>query len=134
MTSCVLDTDLVIAALDRSDVHHDDAVRAVRGASRDGVGLLLSLINYAETLVRPAQDEFTLRLAVDAISAMGIALVAPSVAVAREAARLRGQNISLADGFALATARVHQAHLATFDRRVRRSLDAAGVTLLPGLG
>lgn len=133
MTSCVLDTDLVIAALDRSDAHHRDAVRAVRQADRDGVELLLSTINYAEALVRPARDPITLRVAVDAISAIGITLVAPSAAVAREAARLRSQSISLADGFALATARQHQSHIATFDHRVRRCVDAAGVTLLPGL-
>jgi predicted nucleic acid-binding protein len=65
---------------------------------------------------------------------MSIRLVAPTAPVAREAARLRGLNISLADGFALATARAHGAWLATFDQRVRRSLDSAEVELAPSLG
>lgn len=101
------------------------------------MSLLLSLANYAEALVRPTENTDTLSAAVDAIAAidaMGIALVAPTARISREAARLRAGNISLADGFALATARANQAHLATFDRRVRRSLGPAGVTLLPGLG
>ena len=129
MSACVLDTDVVIAALDRSDAHHDKAVHALRAMAEQEVGLLLSLINYAETLVRPAETERTLRAAISAIDAMGIKLVAPTAPVAREAARLRGLNISLADGFALATAKAHNASVATFDRRVRRSLGAAGVEL-----
>jgi len=93
----------------------------------------MSMINYAETLVRPAQHDKTLRAAVRAIEAMGVALIAPSPSVAREAARLRGLNISLADGFALATAQARTAHVATFDRRVQRALGAAGLELAPGI-
>ena len=63
-----------------------------------GIELLLSLVNYAETLVRPAEDERTLRAAVEALTALGIRLVAPTPAIARDAARHRGLNISLADG------------------------------------
>ena len=95
----------------------------------NNVLLLLSLINYAETLVRPAENEETLRTAVTAIDALGIQLLAPTAAIARDAARLRGANISLADGFALATARAHTASVATFDRRVRRATDAARIEL-----
>jgi predicted nucleic acid-binding protein len=133
MTVCVLGTDVVIAALDRADAHHEDAVAAVRAFNADGTALLLSLINYAEALVRPADHESTLRAAVAAIEAMGVRPVAPTAPIAREAARLRGLNISLADGFALATARAHRAWIATFDRRVRRSVDRAGVDLAPAL-
>jgi predicted nucleic acid-binding protein len=43
-------------------------------------------------------------------------------------------NISLADGFALATAQAQRATLATFDRRVRRALPKAGLTLATQLG
>jgi predicted nucleic acid-binding protein len=133
VTACVLDTDVVIAALDRQDAHHRAAVRALRELTRDGVSLLLSLVNYAETLVRPAQDDRALRAAVSAIDALGVGLVAPTAPLAREAARLRAHNISLADGFALATARAHGAWLATYDRRVQRALPEAGVELAPAL-
>jgi predicted nucleic acid-binding protein len=134
MTACVLDTDVVIAALDRSDAHHEHAAHALRAMAAVETRLLLSLVNYAETLVRPSENDRTLRAAVAAIDAMGIGLVAPTAPVARAAARLRGLNISLADGFALATASAHGASVATFDRRVRRVLESAGLGLAPELG
>jgi predicted nucleic acid-binding protein len=134
MRACVLDTDVVIAALDRADAHHRRAAAAIRSMLDDGVRMLLSIINYAETLVRPAEDEATLRAAVTAIEALGIELVAPTAAIARDAARLRGANISLGDGFALATARAHDASVASFDRRVRRALKATQIDLAPALG
>lgn len=133
MNGCVLDTDVVIAALDRRDAHHPKAAEAIKSLSREGVPLLLSLINYAETLVRPAEDEKTLRSARDALVALGIRLVAPTRAIAVDAARHRALNISLADGFALATAQARDAHVASFDLRVRRALPKVGLNLSPYL-
>jgi predicted nucleic acid-binding protein len=129
VSGCVLDTDVVIAALDRRDAHHKHAAGAIRSMIDDGVPLLLSLINYAEALVRPATDERSLRAAVDALGALGVRLTAPTPTMARDAARHRGLNISLADGFALATAQTHHATVATFDRRVRRALPKVGLEL-----
>jgi predicted nucleic acid-binding protein len=134
VTSCVLDTDVVIAALDRADAHHRRAAKLLRGLHDDNVTLLLSVINYAETLVRPAENESTLRTAVAAIDALGIQLSVPTPAVARDAARVRSLNISLADGFALATARASKASVASFDRRVRRAVQRARLELAPALG
>lgn len=134
MTSCVLDTDVVIAALDRADAHHRAAAKAIRAMIDANVPLVLSLINYAETLVRPAENESSLRTAVAAIDALGIQLSAPTPAIARDAARLRALSISLADGFALATARARDAGVASFDRRVRRAVQSAGLELAPALG
>jgi predicted nucleic acid-binding protein len=133
VSGCVLDTDVVIAALDRRDPHHSEAAKAFKAMSEDGVPLLLSLINYAETLVRPAEEERTLRTARDTLGALGVRLIAPTPAIAVDAARHRGLNISLADGFALATAQAHQAHLASFDRGVRRALLKVGLELAPQL-
>lgn len=129
MSGCVLDTDVVIAALDRRDSHHEDAARAVKAMIDEGIPLLLSLINYAETLVRPAEAEHSLRAAVDALGALGVKLIAPTPAIALDAARHRALKISLADGFALATAQAHQASVASFDRRVRRALPRVGLEL-----
>lgn len=134
MSGCVLDTDVAIAALDRRDAHHAAAARALTAMIDSETPLLLSLVNYAETLVRPAEDETSLRAAVDALSALGIQLVPPTPVIARDAARHRALNISLADGFALATARAQRATLATFDRRVRRALPKAGLALASQLG
>jgi predicted nucleic acid-binding protein len=130
--ACVLDTDVVIAALDRRDAHHEQASAILKGMIEGKVERLLSTINYAEALVRPAGDEQALRKAVDSIGAMGIDLVAPTPAIARDAARLRASSISLADGFALATARASGATVASFDRRVQRALKGARLESAPG--
>lgn len=125
----MLDTDVVIAALDRGDANHGEAADAIKGMIEDDVDLLISTINYAEALVRPAENEKTLRAAVEAIAALGIRPIAPTIAVARDAARHRSMNISLADGFALATATAKSASLASFDRRVRRAVAELGLEL-----
>lgn len=129
MSACVLDTDVVIAALDRRDAHHRQAAKAVAEMIERESPLLLSLVNYAETLVKPAEDERTLRTAIQAIATLGIELIAPTIAIARNAARYRALNVSLGDGFAMATATAHEATLASFDRRVRRALPQAGLEL-----
>lgn len=133
MSSCALDTDVVIAALDRGDAHHRAAARAIDDMLGRDVSLLLSVVNYAETLVRPAEDERTLRMAVEAIATLGVELVSPTPTIARDAARFRALNISLADGFAIATATARGATLATFDRRVRQALPRIGVLLDSGV-
>jgi len=133
VSACVLDTDVVIAALDRRDAHHTRAAAAITAMIAAETELLLSLVNYAETLVKPAESEATLRSAVGALTALGIRLVAPSPAIARDAARHRGLNISLADGFAIATAQARGASVASFDARVRRALRTTGIELATGL-
>lgn len=133
MSACVLDTDVVIAALDRADAHHGAATSAFARFADGRVELLLCTVNYAEALVRPAADERHLRAAVDAISSLGIRLLAPDATLARNAARRRGLGVSLADGFALATAERARADLASFDKRVRRAVKAAGLSLSPAL-
>jgi arsenate reductase len=133
VSDCVLDTDVVIAALDRRDAHHKAAVAALTAMIEGQTRLLLSLVNYAETLVRPAEQADALTVAQDALRVLGIRLVAPTAAIATDAARHRRLNVSLADGFALATAQAHSASVATFDRRVRRALPRIGLALAPEL-
>lgn len=129
----MLDTDVVIAALDRRDAHHRAAAKGLQAMIEHEITLLLSLMNYAETLVKPAENEQTLRTAIDAIAMLGIELVAPTPTIARDAARHRTLDVSLADGFAMATARAYTATLASFDRRVRRALPRAGLELAGAL-
>jgi len=121
VSACVLDTDVVIGALDRQDAHHAAASETLLRMIDAGVTLHLCVINYAEALVRPAQHPDTLTRAIQALGALSIKLESPDPAVARDAARLRSMNISLADGFALATARRLSATLATFDARARKA-------------
>jgi predicted nucleic acid-binding protein len=125
----VLDTDVVIAALDQSDAHHRNAAEAFARFVEEETDLLISAVNYAESLVRPAEDERNLRAAIDAISSLRIRVAAPDAVVARDAARFRALGISLADGFALATAKAHGASVASFDKRVRRALRTASLRL-----
>jgi PIN domain nuclease of toxin-antitoxin system len=103
--------------------------RGLKTLIASGTPLLLSLINYAEMLVRPAGDERDLRAAIDALTTLGIRLVARTPAIAVDAARHRALHISLADGFALSTAQAHRASVASFDRRVRRALPQIGLKL-----
>lgn len=133
MTRCVLDTDVVIAALDRADAHHAAAARAFERWAAGDAELLLCTVNYAEALVRPAESVATMRAAVDAIASLGIRLLAPDAALARNATRRRALGVSLADGFALATGERADAHVASFDRRVRRAIRSAGLSLSPAL-
>ena len=131
--SYVLDSDVVIAALDRADAHHPAAVSGLKRMAAEGHGLALSLVSYAEALVRPAEDPETLQAARAAIRAIGVELVAPTPAIAREAARLRATGVSLADAFVLATARVSGGSVATFDKRVRRAMKQVGIGLAPAM-
>ncbi|HYC81961.1 MAG TPA: PIN domain-containing protein [Solirubrobacterales bacterium] len=133
MAVCVLDTDVVIAALDRDDAHHAAAATAFERFTTRKTELVICTVNYAEALVRPAEDDRSLRAAVDAIASLRIRTSSPDAALARVAARRRALGISLADGFALATAERMGADLASFDRRVRRALDSVDVRLSPAL-
>lgn len=133
MAVCVLDTDVMIAALDRADAHHPSAREAFGRFASTGTELVICTVNYAEALVRPAEDGRTLRAAVDAISSLGIRTSAPDAATARLAARRRALGVSLADGFAIATAERLDADVASFDLRVRRALENVGPRLSKAL-
>lgn len=133
MSRCALDTDVLIAALDLRDAHHGAAAKAFRTWGEAGEELIISSVNYAETVVRPAESSASMEIAVDAIDALGVRVVPATASIARDAAVLRSLGISLADGFALGTARAHEATVATFDRRVRRSLRRAGLQSAPAL-
>jgi predicted nucleic acid-binding protein len=127
LSACVLNSDVVIAGLDRADANHAVASTLLRDLAAAGATLLISAVNYAEVLVRPAEDERTLRTAVDAIAALGIRPVPATGEIARDAARLRARGVGLPDGFALATAVAKTASLASFDRRLARPMREAGV-------
>lgn len=123
----MLDTDVVIAALDRGDAHHREAATAIRAMLDENEELMVSTVNYAEALVKPTQRDATLITAVDAIFSLDIRPIPPSAAIARDAARHRSLGISLAGGFALATAQARSARCASFDRRVRRAMAEVGI-------
>lgn len=115
----VLDADVVIGALDATDVHHVAARELFDGWRRERTQSLLGLANLTEVLIAPAADPVRLRTAREAIAALGITIHAPNEAIAVDAARLRSTHpISLPDAYALATARHAGGRLVTFDQRL----------------
>ena len=130
MSSCVLDTDVVIGALDDADAHHRRAATLIHRLVDGGVLLMVSVVNYTEALVKPATEPATFRRAVEAIADMGIDVMPADDAIGREAARLRHRRLSLGDGFALATALRLRSSLATFDERLRNVARESGLAVV----
>jgi predicted nucleic acid-binding protein len=124
----VLDADVVIGALDRTDAHHAAVRRLFRAWQRDGTPRVVSLVNLTEVLIAPASEPARLRTARAAIAALGIAVHAPTEAIAVDAARLRGRHpISLPDAYAVATARHLDGRLVTFDGKVSKAAGREGL-------
>lgn len=117
----VLDADLLIGALDGSDLHHARARSLLTDWHGRQVTRLISVVNLSEVLVAQAFDHRRLRSAREAISALGVSVHSPSEGVGVDAARLRGRHsISLPDAYCLATARHVTGDVASFDRKVIR--------------
>jgi hypothetical protein len=73
-------------ALDRRDAHHPKARALLLRLISDGIALHLSVINYAEALVKPAENPTTLQQAIEAIVTLGVHLHSPDAGIARDAA------------------------------------------------
>ena len=124
----VLDADVVIGALDNSDSHHAQARRLFTGWERRDDARLISVVNLSEVLVAPAADRRRLQTAREAIAALGVQVHQPGEAVGVEAARMRSTHpISLPDAYCLATARYADAQVASFDEKVLRAAEGAGL-------
>jgi predicted nucleic acid-binding protein len=101
----VLDASVVIAFLDPDDAFHDAAVAALGEHQHDE--LLIPLSGYAEILVAPYRRGKEAVAEVEAFLAdFAIRIEAPTPAIARDAAQLRGasRSIRLPDALVLATA------------------------------
>ena len=121
----VLDTDVVIGALDSSDAHHAQARAWLTAWQRQDTARLLSVVNLSEVLVAPAADRTRLRAARAAITALGIAIHSPNTAIGVDAARLRARHpISLPDAYCLATARHTGSSVASFDGKMLQATKA----------
>lgn len=127
----LLDADVLIGALDRSDAHHAHA-RELFVRARENQDLLsISVVNLTEVLIAPAAEAGKLAAAREAIAALGIAVHQPSEAIAVDAARLRGRHpISLPDAYLLASARHTAATVASFDRKVQQAAEHEGLTTI----
>ena len=131
----VVDADVVIGALDSSDPHHGRARTLFRAWRRNEDDRLISVVNLTEVLVAPAADRRRLRAAREAIAALGLRIHRPGEAIGVEAARLRSTYaISLPDAYCLATARLRDAQVASFDEKVRSTAEREGIARIPTVG
>jgi len=112
----VVDASVLIAYLDRSETHHDAAVRLLEEAVPP---LIVHPITVAEVMVAPTRRS--------AAEAVWSDLVAIGVEIddapldPRALARLRVETgCKMPDCCVLATASTRQAPIATFDERLRR--------------
>jgi predicted nucleic acid-binding protein len=120
----ILDASVLIGLLDTLDAHHGAAVDDVEAADLRGTKLFAPASAYSEALVSFARAG-RLRDACDAIAAMGIAVTPLTAVIGESAAQLRATHdrLRLPDATVLATARVLDAELLTYDDRLARVAD-----------
>jgi predicted nucleic acid-binding protein len=112
-----LDASVAIGFLDPADAHHDRAVSSLRELDRSS--LMMPASAYSETLVRPLATG-NADLVERFIDGLRIEIVPLDRQVARHAAGLRAEHgaLRLPDALVLATARLREAGLLTFDDRL----------------
>lgn len=126
----VLDADVLIGALDGSDLHHSQSRQLFSGWHEQDATRLICVVNLSEVLVAPATQEERLRAAREAIGALGVAVHRPSEAIGVQAARFRARHpISLPDAYCLATASQTDGEVASFDRKILRAAEAERIPL-----
>jgi predicted nucleic acid-binding protein len=127
----LIDADVLIGALDRSDPHHRRA-RALFTRWRDHQDArAVSVVNLTEVLIAPSADMATLAAAREAIAALGVTVHRPNEAVGFEAARLRQRHpISLPDAYCLATAKHTGSVLSSFDQKILTAAKREGIEVV----
>lgn len=124
MGALILDASVLIGLLDTADAHHATAVDDVEAADLAGTDLVAPASAHSEALVSFARAG-RLSDARDAIAAMGIAVTPLTAAIGEDAAQLRAAHgrLRLPDAIVLATARILNAELLTYDDRLARAAD-----------
>jgi predicted nucleic acid-binding protein len=124
----ILDADVLIGALDRSDAHHPRARQLLTECRARQDAVTISVINLGEVLIAPCADPAQLSAAREAIAALGVRVHAPNEAIGIDAARLRQRHpISLPDVYCLATAKHTRSSLASFDEKVLKAAAREGI-------
>jgi predicted nucleic acid-binding protein len=116
-----VDAGVIIAFLDRDDIHHDAARAALSRALDDAERLAIAASALAECLVGPARRSTkAVELARTIMDRLPVSVVHLDAEIATRAASLRARHrsLKLPDALVLATA-VHSDadHLITTDRR-----------------
>jgi predicted nucleic acid-binding protein len=114
-----LDASFAIGFLDPADAHHERAVSSLRELDRAELAMPASV--YSEILVRPLAGGHA-GVIEEFVDALRIEVVPLDRSIARLAAELRVEHrgLRLPDALVLATARLHDARLLTFDDRLSR--------------
>lgn len=118
MGAVALDASFAIGFLDPADAHHERAVSSLR--EFDQATLVMPASAYSETLVRPLATGHA-DLVEEFVDGLRVEVVPLDRAIARRAAELRAEHsaLRLPDALVLATARLREASLLTFDDRLR---------------
>jgi predicted nucleic acid-binding protein len=116
MGVALLDTSVVIAALNRDDALHEAASQAVL-AERDRNALAISALTYAELLVGPLRAGGRALEVVERFAAQ-VRIIDLSPAIAHRAAEERvARGLKLADAVIVATGLLHADLILTADAR-----------------
>lgn len=123
----VLDANVLIAFLDASDAHHDDALGLFEHRFLDGFSA--SALTVAEALVHPVragrQDA-----ALASLSAIGIQVLSLDSSAAADLARVRSQyRLRMPDAVVLHAAITTGSAVATFDESLAAAAVTAGLTV-----
>jgi predicted nucleic acid-binding protein len=115
--SVALDASVAIGFLDPGDPHHERAVASLRDLDR--ASLMMPASAYSETLVRPLETGHA-GVVERFVDGLRIEIVPMDRRIARHAAELRAEHgaLRLPDALVLATARLREAGLLTFDDRL----------------
>lgn len=121
MGPVALDASVVIGFLGKTDAHHVRAVEAFRELGAARTALQIAASAYAEVLVQPFRDGRT-QVVEDFLRQARVDVKAIDRRIAQMAGELRAEHRSLrlGDALVLASARVHEAELLTFDERLNR--------------
>lgn len=115
----LLDADVLIGALDRSDPYHHRARELFTKWRDHQDARAVSIVNLTEVLIAPSADPSKLAAAREAIAALGVTVHQPNEAIGVEAARLRQRHpISLPDAYCLATAKHRGSAISSFDQKI----------------
>jgi predicted nucleic acid-binding protein len=123
----VLDANVLIAAFDGSDLHHEWAISFLRDTVSEE--LMISTLTYAEILVAPIRAE-RLKDFRKGIDSLGFSIDGIASADAPEIARLRAETgLKMPDVIVLHAALKHDASLATADAVLSRKAAALGIAV-----
>lgn len=123
----VVDASVLIAYLDKSDIHHVQGLKVLSTNERYRIHTL----TLAEVLVRPAKEGRAAEV-IGKLEAIGIGELERVPDEARMLADLRvSTRLKMPDCCVLMAATAHAASLASFDDRLREVARSRGVHVLP---